>query len=295
MNNNPTISVIMTSYNHENYIKEAIESVLSQEKVNMNIIMSDDYSTDSTYKIMNEYAEKYPNIITLISNKKNFGLSKNMQNCITKAKGEYIAFCEGDDYWIDKHKLYKQVDFLSKHADVSLCSSQIQIMDEAQNKFIEHKGQTKHMKAGNAMLSTKDIILSYFVGNLTSIVVRANVVKTFPNKIYKTLVADWFFCILASEEGYIYIMPEKLSAYRIHGNNLWAGKDNEKEFIKLANIYNELTNYRHDKYFKKLISKFYSNKKIIDLKKVVFLILPPIIVMLIVKIKKVFRNLINAK
>lgn len=288
------ISVIMTSYNHESYIREAIDSVLSQEGVNLEIIMSDDCSKDNTFQIMEEYARKYPNIINLISNKRNLGLSKNMQNAIKKAQGEYIAFCEGDDYWTDRRKLYKQVNFLNKNRDISLCSNQVKMINELLGQDIEHKAQINHIKKGNLPLSTKQIILNYFVGNLTSIVIRSEVIKNFPNKIYDFLVADWLFCILASERGDIYIMPEIMSVHRIHKNNLWVGKADNSKYIEVAVLYNKLTDYKYDTYFKKLIRNINKHKIYIDqisfLKRLAFLILPPIIVIGIVKVKKFFRK-----
>ncbi len=289
----PTVSVIMTAFNHEKYIREAIESVLAQKDVDMEIFMSDDCSNDSTFHIMEEYAKRYPDIIKLVKNEKNLGFSKNMQNCISKAQGKYIAFCEGDDYWIDNYKLQKQISFLNQNKNFSICSCQIMMKDENNNIFMEHKDQLKHIENGNPPLTTKDIILKYYVGNLTSIVIRSDIIKKFPSKVYNYIVADWFFCILASEKGRIFIMPQKMSIYRIHGNNYWIGKDNTKRMLELVDIYNKLTKYKYFFYFKKVTFEFYLVKIIRKLKFIAHWILPPLVVLAIIKIKQYFNKHIN--
>lgn len=112
------LSVIIISYAQEKYIRDAIESVLSQ-KVNFKyeLLLADDCSPDNTIKIMKEYEKKYPDIIKVLDRKKNLGATKNILDAASKSQGEYITVLEGDDYWCDNNKLQIQVDFLTKHPD----------------------------------------------------------------------------------------------------------------------------------------------------------------------------------
>jgi glycosyltransferase involved in cell wall biosynthesis len=122
---NPVVSVIILCYNQEKYIAQTVESIVSQETdFNYEIIIADDYSTDRTREILLRYKEKYPDKINLIFNEKNIGLIANYLQTIKQTKGQYIAQCAGDDYWIDNRKLQKQFDFLSQKPDYALVHTQ---------------------------------------------------------------------------------------------------------------------------------------------------------------------------
>ena len=116
------LSVRLITYNHEKYIRQAIDSILAQ-KVNFtwDIVIADDFSTDSTRSILIEYEKKYPNLIKLILQKENVGPARNFVDLISFKTSSYIAYIEGDDYWTDSLKLQKQVDFLEKNIDYSIC------------------------------------------------------------------------------------------------------------------------------------------------------------------------------
>ena len=109
----PLLSVCLITYNHNKYIREAIESILMQ-KVNFTweLIIADDFSTDGTREIVLEYKEKYPDFIKLILQEKNVGATRNWIDLIIAPKSKYIAYFEGDDYWTNPYKLQKQRDFI---------------------------------------------------------------------------------------------------------------------------------------------------------------------------------------
>ena len=124
MNTPPMVSVICTAYNHENFIQDAIEGVIHQKTdFNYEFLIHDDASTDKTAKIIQAYAQKYPTVIRAILQDEN-----QFQHChiypdilFPMIRGKYVAFCEGDDYWTDEYKLQKQVDFLEKHPEYTMC------------------------------------------------------------------------------------------------------------------------------------------------------------------------------
>ena len=122
MNNSPIVSILMPTYNHEKYISQAIESVLAQEtSYRYELLIHDDKSTDTTLKIAQEYAKKYPDKIFLLTEKENQGLLKSYKKL------------ESDDYWIDKNKLQMQIDFLENNYDYGIVAGDIRNIDENGN------------------------------------------------------------------------------------------------------------------------------------------------------------------
>jgi len=117
----PLLSIVTITYNHEPFIAKTIEGVLMQQ-VNFPIefIIAEDCSTDGTRAICQQYADQYPELIRLITSESNVGAIANERRAMQAARGKYIAFCEGDDYWTDPLKLQKQVDFLESHPDYSV-------------------------------------------------------------------------------------------------------------------------------------------------------------------------------
>lgn len=123
--NDIKVSVVMITYNHEKFIKEALESVFSQKtNFQYEIIISNDCSTDNTDEVIKKIIDKNENgnLINYTNHKNNKGMIPNFLWSIQQAKGKYIALCEGDDYWTDPYKLQKQVDFLEANPDYSIHS-----------------------------------------------------------------------------------------------------------------------------------------------------------------------------
>lgn len=121
----PMVSVFCTAYNHEAYIRDALEGFVSQQtNFPFEVLIHDDASTDGTADIIREYAQKYPHIIRPVYQTQNqysqkVPIIKTFLGPI--AQGKYIAYCEGDDYWCDPLKLQRQVDFLESHPEYASC------------------------------------------------------------------------------------------------------------------------------------------------------------------------------
>ena len=121
---NPLVSICCTSYNHEKFIEKNLEGFLIQEtSFPFEILVYDDASTDKTVNIIKEYVTKYPNLIKPIYQKENKysqGIQTMVEYNIFRAKGTYIAFCEGDDYWIDPYKLKIQIEEMKKYPNLDM-------------------------------------------------------------------------------------------------------------------------------------------------------------------------------
>jgi len=132
----PLLSVVCITYNHEPFIAKMIEGVLMQQtNFPIEFIIAEDCSTDKTREIVSDYALRYPNLIKLIISDYNVGAVANERRAMLQANGEYIAFCEGDDYWTDPYKLQKQVDFLETHLDYSVCFHRCKHHDVETNQW----------------------------------------------------------------------------------------------------------------------------------------------------------------
>ena len=132
----PLLSVLMITYNHEAFIGRSIESVLSQKTdFPFELVIGDDHSTDNTRSLAMKYAEKYPDIIKFQSHPGNLGVIPNFQDTLQRCSGKYVAILEGDDRWIDKHKLQKQVNFMERNPDFVLCGGHT-ISEGTSNKLI---------------------------------------------------------------------------------------------------------------------------------------------------------------
>ena len=134
MNKEIIVSICCATYNHQKYIRDAIEGFLMQKTTfPFEILIHDDASTDGTADIIREYEAKYPDIIKPIYQRENQyskGIKISQVYQFPRAQGKYIALCEGDDYWIDPHKLQKQVDYLERNPHVSFVATNYFIYDE---------------------------------------------------------------------------------------------------------------------------------------------------------------------
>lgn len=178
------VSVVMTTYNHERYIRKSIESVLMQ-KVNFNfeILIGDDVSPDNTAKILMEYKEKFPNKIKLFLRKENLGPTKNICDLYNKCSGKYIATLEGDDYWTDENKLQRQVDYLEAHEEYIATTHAVEYFNEDNEVFfIDPNLQYDELEGIDKLIECEKNHLT--IGHLQSLVFR----NIFPNKKYEEII-----------------------------------------------------------------------------------------------------------
>ena len=136
------LSVIMTTYNHEQYIAQAIESVLRQQTdFRIEIVIGEDCSTDRTHTIAEDYATQYPEAIRIITSEENVGWRKNYRRTIAAARGKYIAMLDGDDYFTHRKKLQMQVEVLEANPEVGMCYTRSERIDDNGNVTIYPEGE----------------------------------------------------------------------------------------------------------------------------------------------------------
>src|SRR5438128_1378970 len=116
------VSVILVTYNHGQYVAEALDSILGQQtQFPFELIITEDCSTDGTRDIVTAYANKNPDKIRVLFSESNINTNYVMSRAIAVARGEYVALIDGDDFWTCKKKLQRQVDFLDARSECSLC------------------------------------------------------------------------------------------------------------------------------------------------------------------------------
>lgn len=254
--NNIKISVIVTSYNHEKYIKKCIDSILMQKGVDFEVIIGDDQSDDNTREILKEYKKNNHEIINLLPSNENLGVTKNLKRCFEVANGKYVAICEGDDYWTDSYKLQKQVKFLEERLDCVMCFNSILV-------YYENHKKKNHIqpKLSVDTLTTRELILNNYIGNFSSCMYRNSIIKKLPDHLYDLFTVDWMFNIACSEFGNIGFLNENMSVYRIHDSGLWSSKEAEKqisELMVLIDLYNEYYSFKYDLEFEKFKDRLIS-------------------------------------
>lgn len=254
MASNPLLSVIIISYNQEKYIRDAINSVLMQ-KVNFKyeLILADDCSTDNTKKILEEYKEKYSDIIKIATRKKNMGATNNVLDAGRKCKGKYITVLEGDDYWCDENKLQIQVDFLEANSNF-IGVSHLQEGRDLDNKFL-----------GNFPTWIKndiDVNIRFFEKGKNfscSTCMYRNIyqVKEYQRELEYLLslhriVGDVQLCFFLLEHGNIHIINKPMMVYRVIKKN---GESNynsnntaSKIMLNSMEILSKIDIYTNNKY-----------------------------------------------
>lgn len=118
---NPLVTVLMITYNHADYLAQAIEGVVSQQcDFPFELIIGEDASTDATLEIALEHQRRYPQIIRVVYAAANVGMNANGSRIFARARGEFLALCEGDDYWCSPHKLARQIDLIRGDSRVGI-------------------------------------------------------------------------------------------------------------------------------------------------------------------------------
>jgi glycosyltransferase involved in cell wall biosynthesis len=208
----------MLTYNHAPYIRQAIESVLSQKtSFPFELLIGDDCSTDGTRQIVLEYAAKYPSVIHPILGETNVGARENAKRLYSHCDKKYIALLDGDDYWTDENKLQKQVDFLEENARFVACGHK---------SWVLHKDYDALL--GPIPLSSKDTLtLEDFLEECylpcLSTVFRQSTINSFPEWAWLVPMGDWARLIHNATFGDVRLFQEPMGVYRSHGG-IWSDK-----------------------------------------------------------------------
>jgi glycosyltransferase involved in cell wall biosynthesis len=217
----PKLSVLIPTFNHGKFIAQMLDGALMQQTdFEFEIVIGDDASTDDNALIISTYTQRYPTIINAFLHSKNLGPvqpremggKNNVGFLFSKCKGEYIALCEGDDFWTDPLKLQKQVDFLENNSSYSLCHHQLEVVYEDNSpKHLFNPDNQRDISTIVDLLADK----SWFLGT-ASTVFRNVFEQGMPDWWWKSASGDLGIFIEVAKHGKIKYLPEIMGAYRKH-------------------------------------------------------------------------------
>lgn len=215
------VSVIMITYNHEAFIAEAIEGVLMQEvDFPVELIIADDCSPDNTNLIVENFLQNHPNghWIKYTKHKSNKGPNENFLWAVNQTKGEFIALCEGDDYWTDRQKITKQLDFMDSNESCSFCFSNVFHVDECNNGLsINWPNRNENFIITKRMLGEEYLIPSPTIFFKSSFLNTRSMVK-----LKAAPLGDYLVSSLLLLRGNGFYCPDKMATYRHHKNGVFS-------------------------------------------------------------------------
>lgn len=256
----PLVSIICTTYNHEKYIKKCLDGFVMQKiDFPIEIIVHDDASTDKTADIIKEYQKKYPHLFKCIFQEKNlysqgYDIFEIIKPLIS---GKYVAFCEGDDFWIDENKLQLQFDYLQKNPNCSLCVHNA-------NKYLVSTGETilqttcdeekdysieEIVEGGGALFATN------------SIFAKKEIATEQPKCFYCPRVSDFQIIIYGAFCGTVHYLPFIMSQYNCGTSGSWTERfmsdpsEKKKHYIDLVNMLQNIDEYYDYRYHELFLKK----------------------------------------
>jgi glycosyltransferase involved in cell wall biosynthesis len=243
------VDVLMPTYNHEKFIVQAIQSVLMQEcPFKFRLIIGEDSSTDGTLKICEQFAASYTNEILLLKKSANLGMAANYRSLFTSSSARYIAILEGDDYWIDKHKLRKQIEVLETNPDIGLVHTNYYALYENGRLKKGHIGENIASLSGYILGPTQTVEIN--VNPLTtcfrSFLAKDNIDFDFIIK-NNLLTVDIFLWAEICRRSRVCYLDEVTGVYRIHSNSLTGNFNHVSEERFNATSFISV-NYLMDKY-----------------------------------------------
>lgn len=210
--NSPKVSVVSTTYNHQAYIREALDSFVAQQTdFPVEFIVADDASTDATPLIIQEYADRHPQLFRPILRSENLGLNANLTDALSAARGKYLALCEGDDYWIDPLKLSKQVAYLDQHPKTAVCFHPVRVTWEdgrADTEFPNWRPE----------LSVEGLLYYNFI-QTNSVMYRS--LADYDDMPTADALWDYYLHVRHALHGDIAMLPETMAVYRRHPQAIW--------------------------------------------------------------------------
>jgi len=253
----PLVSVCVVTYQHKAFIRQCLDGIIMQKtKFLFEIILGEDESTDGTREICKEYAEKYPDKIRLFLrsrkdviyiNQHATGRYNFIEN-VKAARGKYIAFCEGDDYWTDEYKLQKQVDFLEANPAYSLCFHNYILRNEKENS---EKTKFSPGEIEKTDFVTEDILGAWFIATASTVFRRENLVL--PEWFINVESGDVALLLLLSLKGPFKYLDEVMCVYRMHPSGIAQQHIGYRKVLAMTYLYQTFNIYTDYVYNEKVL------------------------------------------
>jgi glycosyltransferase involved in cell wall biosynthesis len=233
----------MTAFNQEAMIAEAIEGVLKQKtSFPVELHIGDDCSTDTTGEICRQYAAKYPDTVRYHRRDPNLGMMPNFLATLGECDGKYVAWCEGDDYWIDESKLQTQFDFMEANEDFSLSTHNH--FQRLGDRLVE---SYDYIKEDFKALSTEDYMLDPHFQTASYFFRRSALPERFPDWYHDVLAGDHFLVLFLSLKGKIAFFNKRMSVFRTYDSSVTGTKGPlriKENFVRHLRMFDRETDHR---------------------------------------------------
>lgn len=234
---NPKISVCIITYNHSEYILDCLKSIAAQKcNHEYDVVICDDDSQDDTIIKVNNFIKSDHKKFNLYRSNKNIGMMANLYKALNLCRGEYIALCEGDDYWINNNKLQKQINVMENNPKCSIIV----------HPCLMHKRKNNNsklaLKKGSEIKTFSAADILSMVGQFaptSSYMFKKAVVEQIPNWFCNAPLGDFLIEMYSMKIGYGIYMPDTMSAYRIFSSGSWSDnfrKDNGNNIINFHKL-----------------------------------------------------------
>lgn len=242
MNGEPLVTILTTCYNHENYIAEAIGSVLAQTFTDWEMIILDDLSEDNSRNIIKDFADENEKI-KYVFDEKNLDQGARFNTYLHKVNSKYIAFLDSDDF-MEPNRLEEQVNIMENNSEIGVCYSDGKVIDSREEV---NKNDLWQKKDGEILFSeihrnpkvkSGDIFQELLNGNFiffSSSLVRANLIGDIYFRTIR-LGIDWIFWLQLSEKTKFYYIEKPLTNYRIHGSGIMQSTFKTNNFFESRGI-----------------------------------------------------------
>ncbi len=244
-------SVFVVTYNQENYIRQCLDSILMQQvDFDFEVVIGEDHGTDGTRAICEEYVDRYPQV-RLLPLMERLGIARNWKRVLEECKGEYIALCEADDYWIDPHKLQMQIDLMDSKSEVGYVFTKCYCEKLSGERF-DYFETVKNKMYDPPIVPLSDLhyLLSHGIMPTTQTVcIRSSLLpKPMPDFMTGHLYADLMLLVIVACNGCKIAYIDKFTAvYRLGG--ITSRVDGYKSIVECISIrqkLNEYSNYKYD-------------------------------------------------
>ena len=280
------LSVLLVTYNHEKYIRQALDAVFGQViEGTIELVIADDASSDQTLNIIREYEEKQDRFhFCYLDNSKNLGITKNYQRGFAACTGQYVAVLEGDDYWISPFKLQRQMEFLDSHWESDLCSVNYLVFEEDGLRFSaritsgrDYRPNVARDKAANneedrlrfstasghnyRLLTARDAVAYNVASNFSTCMYRKTALDALPAKLFEICSYDWIVNICVARRSMTGFLEEPMSVYRVHSSGAWSKYSRIEKLqsqLEIIPAYDALTGHVYSAEFEALSERLKS-------------------------------------
>jgi glycosyltransferase involved in cell wall biosynthesis len=253
----PLVSVLLVTYNHQQFIERALASIESQVFDGaIEVVVADDSSDDSTLSVVQAWAERVDLDVRVLPRQARLGITQNYSRGFSACRGRYIAVLEGDDEWISVEKLQLQVDLLEKHPHLSMVANRVLLHDDAtgDSSALPLIG----LDAMHVEVTSRQLADSNWFATFSCCMYRTELLGRLNPEIFETTAYDWLINMAVTEYGNAGLVPQVATLYRVHQNGQWSQADQRQRdeqtravlprYIELLgpNVRRELTRYMHE-------------------------------------------------